>query len=40
MYRDYNDCRLTYEWRELNTSAQYIRIETLDETSSNYSIVI
>ena len=29
--RDYRDCRLVYEWKGVDTPAQYVKVETLNE---------
>ena len=29
--RDYRDCRLVYEWKGVDTLAQYVKVETLNE---------
>ena len=31
--RDYHDCRLFYEWKGVDTLAQYVKVETLNETA-------
>ena len=31
LLRDYHDCRLVYEWKGVDTLAQYVKVETLNE---------
>jgi hypothetical protein len=33
LHQDYHDCRLSYEWRNLNVSGMFVKIETLNITS-------
>ena len=40
LLRDYHDCRLVYEWKGVDTFAQYVKIETLNEKTGMLMLTI
>ena len=38
--RDYHDCRLIYEWKGVDTLAQYVKVETLNDIAGMLILTI